>query len=312
MNNINIEDISIFYNYSSSIIGEDNFIPLKQVSSILDAKEDSLVFINSSVANKESLIVETKAKVIICDILADKDLAISDKCLIIVSNPKLVFAKIVNGSLAKKTSIEIHPTAIIDENAKIGKNVSIGAYVCIGKSEIGDGAIIYPHVSIYDNVRIGKNVIIDSGAVIGSSGFGFVRDELGVPVSFPQLGGVVIGDNVEIGANTCIDGGALQDTVIGNNTKIDNFSQISHNCLIGDSNYIIGARIAGSVVVGNNCWIGPSSIINKAKLGNNITIGFGATVLANVKTNAILMGSPATNIEKYSKIQYQINKLIKK
>ncbi|XP_040862440.1 probable UDP-3-O-acylglucosamine N-acyltransferase 2, mitochondrial [Glycine max] len=45
----------------------------------------------------------------------------------------------------------------------------------------------------------------------------------------PQMLNVIIGNNVEIGANTCIDRGSWRDTVIGDNSKIDNLVQ---NCLL--------------------------------------------------------------------------------
>ena len=73
---------------------------------------------------------------------------------------------------------------------------------------------------------IGNRVIIHAGAKIGQDGFGFVAGARG-PERIPQIGRVVIQDNVEIGANTTIDRGAMADTVIGENTKIDNLVQIA-------------------------------------------------------------------------------------
>lgn len=49
----------------------------------------------------------------------------------------------------------------------------------------------------------------------------------------PPTGRVIIQDDVEIGANTVIDRGTLEDTVIGEGTKIDNLVQIAHNAVIG-------------------------------------------------------------------------------
>ena len=52
----------------------------------------------------------------------------------------------------------IHPTAIIDESAKIGPDVSIGPYVVIGSGvEIGEGTWIGPHVVINGPTRIGRD-----------------------------------------------------------------------------------------------------------------------------------------------------------
>ncbi len=64
----------------------------------------------------------------------------------------------------------------------------------------------------------------------------------------PQLGRVIIQDGVTVGANTCIDRGAFDDTVIGENTKIDNLVQIAHNVRIGRNCVIVAhTGISGSV-----------------------------------------------------------------
>lgn len=294
------------------IINDNYFKTIKSFRPIQDADSDSLVFIVANSLHRDDLIKNTKAITIICDGLPQNADVYKNKCLILSENPKLLYARIVNKTLEKQIEWGIHPTAVIHPEAKIAQKVKIGPYVTIGNSIIGEGTIIHPNVSIYDNVRIGKNVIIDSGTVIGASGFGYVRDENNIPVSFPQLGGVVIGDNVEIGANVCIDRGALQDTIIGNNTKIDNFSQISHNDIVGENNYIIGSVLSGSVTVGNNCWIAPSRVMNKKHIGDNVTVGFGSNVINNLESNKTYLGNPAVEIDRYTKIQLLLKKLIKK
>ena len=63
----------------------------------------------------------------------------------------------------------IHPTAIIEDGAKIGKNVKIGSFVCISsKADIGDNTVIDSHAVIEGNTTIGKNNHIFSHAVVGS------------------------------------------------------------------------------------------------------------------------------------------------
>jgi len=63
----------------------------------------------------------------------------------------------------------IHPTAIIEDGAKIGKDVKIDSFVCISsKAVIGDNTIIDSHAVIKGNTKIGKNNHIFSHAVVGS------------------------------------------------------------------------------------------------------------------------------------------------
>ena len=85
-----------------------------------------------------------------------------------------------------------------------------------------------------------------------------MRDENNNVISFPQIGGVVVGDFVEIGANTTIDSGALESTIIGAHSKIDNLVHIAHNVSLGRRSLVIaGAIICGSVTLGEDCWIAP-------------------------------------------------------
>ena len=63
----------------------------------------------------------------------------------------------------------IHKTAIIDKNAKISKNVEIGAYSVIGPEvEIGESTIIHSHVNLTGNTKIGKNNEIYPFSSIGT------------------------------------------------------------------------------------------------------------------------------------------------
>lgn len=292
------------------IVNPECFVEIDNVSSISEGNSSSLTFLDGSAKNKANLLMNASSSVIICDSVMTQ---IKGKCLIICKHPKLLFAKLVNLFVKLNSIPKIHSAAVIHTDAKIGENVSIGASVNIGKSIIGNNCIIHANVSIYDNVQIGDNVIIDSGAVIGAAGFGFVRDENNIPVSFPQLGGVVIGNNVEIGANACIDRGALSDTIIGDNTKIDNLVHISHNDVIGENNYIMAhCVIAGSVTIGNNCWIAAERIMNKLSIGDNVFVGFGSQVLKNLKSNTTYMGVPAIEDSEYAKLQYKLKKIITK
>lgn len=311
MNKINIPSLSVFVRQDVKVVQPEMFVPIRNVKPITDADEQSLVFVMET-ADKENLMSGTKAKTVICGSIPGDKSIYRDKCLIVVGDPKLYFARLVNALLEQQIEPCIHPTAVIHPEARIASNVRIGAHTYIGKSEIGEGCVIHANVSIYDDVKMGRNVIVDSGAVIGSAGFGFVRDENQVPVPFPQLGGVVIGDYVEIGANTCIDRGALADTVIGEHTKIDNLVQIAHNSKIGKNNYIIAkCLIAGSVTVKDNCWIAAERILNKITVEDNTFVGFGSQVFNFLKSNTTYMGSPAIEFDDYIKLQCKLLKIRK-
>jgi len=150
-------------------------------------------------------------------------------------------------------------------------------------------------VTIYDCVFGGNGWYFKPGAVIGGSGFGFEFGEDKIPVLRPHVGGVKIGNNVQVGANSVIDRGTIDDTIIGNNVKIDNLVHISHNCQIGDNTCIVaGAVICGSATIGKNCWIGANStIMNQITVGDGVTIGIGANVVEDVPSGSVIAGVKA-------------------
>ncbi|HYC75702.1 UDP-3-O-(3-hydroxymyristoyl)glucosamine N-acyltransferase [Brevundimonas sp.] len=177
--------------------------------------------------------------------------------------------------------------AVEDETVVLGPGVVLGAGARIGRgSRIGANTVIGPGVQIGRDSIVGSNVTIGfaligdrvrllSGARIGEPGFGAAGSRTG-PVDVPQLGRVILQDGVSVGANTCIDRGAYDDTVIGENTKIDNLCMIGHNCVIG-RNCLMAAQtgLSGSVTVGDGVMFG-----GKAGVGDHLSIGDGARVAA--------------------------------
>ena len=98
--------------------------------------------------------------------------------------------------------------------------------------------------------------------VIGADGFGFAPFA-GEWVKIPQVGGVTIADDVEIGANTTIDRGAIENTVVGKGTKLDNQIQLGHNDRIGEHTVMAACTgVAGSTEIGSHCMVGGAANIN--------------------------------------------------
>ncbi len=112
---------------------------------------------------------------------------------------------------------------------------------------------------------------------------------------------VIIGNNVEIGCNNTIDRGSLSNTMIGENTYLDNQIHIAHNVQIG-KNCIITAQVgfAGSAKIGNKVMIGgQAGISGHLNIGNNVQIGGGSGVIKNIPDNSKVMGYPAKNIRSF-------------
>lgn len=214
----------------------------------------------------------------------------------------------------------IAKTAIINDGARIAKDVNISDFVCIESgADIAHGVVLHSHVLVGKNVRIGLNSVLHSGvkiyadtiigenciihcnAVIGSDGFGYAPNETGEYKKILHLGNVVIGNDVEVGANTTIDRAVMGSTKIGEGVKLDNLIQIAHNVEIG-AHTVIAAQtgIAGSTRVGKFCRIGGQvGIVGHLKIGDNVQIQAQSGIAADIKDNSKVYGTPAIDYLNY-------------
>ncbi len=249
--------------------------PLAGVGTINSANPTQITFLANPRYRSE--LSGTRAGAVIVG-LPDRDLTPLPR--MVVANPYAYFARVAQLFNPPPTYASgIHPSAVIDADARIAHDASIAEYVSIGRgADIGEGVRVGPGcvigdgvslgaktclaagVTIYAQCKIGARGIVHAGVVIGADGFGFAPDFSTVAggwVKIPQTGRVIIGDDCEIGANTTIDRGAIEDTVIGNDVKLDNQIQVGHNCVIGDHTIISGCvGIAGSSKIGSRVMIG--------------------------------------------------------
>jgi UDP-3-O-[3-hydroxymyristoyl] glucosamine N-acyltransferase len=225
-----------------------------------------------------------------------------------VTNPHAVFAQaaalfhpepllqpgrhpsaVVDATAQVDAGAEIGPNAVIGANSRIGTGSRIGPGCVINENvTIGNDCRLYPNVTLYADSQLGDRVTLHAGCVIGSDGFGLAWSG-SQWFKVPQVGRVVIGDDVEIGANTTVDRGALDDTVIGNGTKIDNLVQIAHNCTVGEHTAIAGcAGIAGSTRIGSRCLIGGAAmILGHIEIGDGVTVSGASFIGKSIKTPGV-------------------------
>ncbi len=189
---------------------------------------------------------------------------------------------------------------LLGNKCKIGKNTIIGSNTIIEQNVlIGDNCTIGSQV-VVKNSFIGNNVVIQDGCKIGLKGFGFIPLK-GKNLRFPHIGKVLIKDNAELGANCTIDRGSISDTVIGENTFLDNQVHVAHNVKIGNNCMIAGqVGFAGSSVIGDSVSIGgQAGVSGHLKIGNNVKIGGGSGVVKDIKDNSVVMGYPAVPLKNF-------------
>jgi UDP-3-O-[3-hydroxymyristoyl] glucosamine N-acyltransferase len=306
----------------AEIVG-DGAQEIRGVASVSSANPGDLVFVEDEQFLPAA--VQSQASAIVVGEFARGKTA--EKALLIARHPRLAFARAAAVILAPtKATGGIHPTATVDSGAKLGKDVAIGPYAFVGTGcrfgertmigagavaapgvEIGADCVIHARVSIYPGTRIGNRVVVHAGAVLGSDGFGFVRDpETGRYEKFPQIGRLVIEDDVEIGAGCTIDRGALDATVIGSGTKLDNLVHIGHNAQIG-KNVVIAAQtgVSGSSVLEDNVIVGGQvGIADHVRIQEGVILGAQSGIPSKKVIRGkgvVFWGTPARPIREYLK-----------
>ncbi|MEM7724893.1 MAG: acyl-ACP--UDP-N-acetylglucosamine O-acyltransferase [Cyanobacteria bacterium P01_A01_bin.45] len=139
----------------------------------------------------------------------------------------------------------IHPTAVIDPDAKLHPTVKVGAYAVIGEQvQVGPETVIGAHAILEGPLEIGARNQIYAGAAIGME-----------PQDLKYMGEhswVKIGDNNLIREYVTINRatGDNEATVIGNNNLLMAYTHVAHNCII--DNYVV---IANSVALAGHVHI---------------------------------------------------------
>lgn len=155
--------------------------------------------------------------------------------------------------------MSIHPTAVIAPGAQIGRNVSIGPYVCIEDDVVvGDDCVLAPHVCLMRFTRLGPNCRVHAGAVLGD-----------LPQDRNFQGDA---SYVEIGAHSVIREGATihrgtqpgSVTRVGDHCMLMAYSHLAHNVTVGNNVIICNnALLAGYVQVCDQAFISGNCLIHQ-------------------------------------------------
>lgn len=250
---------------------------------------------------------------------------------IVLDEPFVALTRLLANLAAKKRTYQpgIHPTAVVDASATVGKDVHLGPHAVVGESarvgdravvlanafvgprcEVGRECVLHPNVVLREDVDLGARVVVRSGTVIGSEGYGFLPTE-GRPVVIPQVGGVAVGDDVEIGALATIDCATFGRTTIGDGCKIGDMVHVGHNCKLGDNVMLLPmVGIAGSVEVGDGALLaGRSSSADNLKIGAGARVGANSVVFKDVGPGEVVWGRPARPKTKEMRIQALLGRL---
>jgi len=185
----------------------------------------------------------------------------------------------------------IHPQAIIEDGAVIGKNVKIGPWTYINKD-----------VTIGDDCHISSNVVINGPTTIRKGNRIFQFASIGEDCQDLKYAGelteLIIGDNNTFRECCTIHRGTVQDkslTQIGSNNLFMAYTHVAHDCMVG--NHCILANnvsIAGHVHVGDHVILGGMSGVHQfCHIGDHSFVAANALVLKDIPAYVMASGHPA-------------------
>lgn len=190
--------------------------------------------------------------------------------------------------------MNIHPTAIIADQARLHNTVTVGPYSIIEDDvSIDEGCKISSCVRIFSGTRIGKYNQVDHGAVLGCvpQDFSFDPD---------QTTTLEIGDHNIFREGANIHRSVTPDsaTKIGNNNYFMGTFHVGHNCILGDHNTLgHGTVLAGHVNIGNHIFIsGVAAIHQFCRIGDFVMVAGCAKIVKDVPPYTTVDGNPATLI----------------
>ena len=295
----------------SCVLEGDGNVEIVGVATLESASKGDLSFFTNR--KYHAAAKTTRASAIITGL----DCAQLEKPLLRHSNPYLTFARALEIFCPSSSPRPVvHPTAWVDDSARIGEGVSIGAFTFIGEgvtigngsvvgahcvvesgAEIGEHCLIHSGCVVRERVRIGRRCVLQNNAVVGSDGFGYARTDEGEWYRVRQTGIVVLEDEVDVGACSTIDRATLGETRIRRGTKIDNLVHVGHGCEIGPDNLICAqAGLAGSTSTGSKVILaGQVGAAGHLQIGDGVLATAQTGIPSSIESGRHISGSPAVD-----------------
>ena len=167
--------------------------------------------------------------------------------------------------------IAVHPTAIVEDGAILGDNVTIGPFCIVGsRVRIGDDAVLHSHVVVTGHTVIGRNARIHPFASIGypAQHLRFMNDD----------GRIVIGDNALIREHATVNPGTSAgrlETRIGDDCVLFTGAHVAHDCRIGNNVTLINnVLLGGHVDVGDYAIVSGGAAVHQfVRIGPHAFVG---------------------------------------
>jgi UDP-N-acetylglucosamine acyltransferase len=186
---------------------------------------------------------------------------------------------------------QIHPSAIVSPEAKLGQDVEIGPFCTVG-----------PKVQLGDGVRLVSHVVVDGATAIGAGTqvypFAFLG---GAPQHLAHKGEdtrLVIGERNTIREHVTMHTGTVGGggvTTVGSDSLYMVGAHVAHDCVIGDRvTFANNATLGGHVVIGDFVFMGGLSAVHQfTRIGRYSFVGGGGVVTKDIIPYGSVWGNHA-------------------
>ena len=183
----------------------------------------------------------------------------------------------------------VHPTAIVDGGAVLGRDVAVGPYAIIGPEvRVGAGTHVGPHVLIERRTSVGEGCQIAKGAVLGTD-----PQDLKYKGEYSEL---VVGDRTVVREYATLNRGTAASgrTVVGSDCLLMAYTHVAHDCRIGNHVILSNAvNMAGHVTIEDWAIIGGIVPIHQfVRIGAHAFVGGGSRVAQDIPPYCRAAGVP--------------------
>jgi UDP-N-acetylglucosamine acyltransferase len=181
----------------------------------------------------------------------------------------------------------IHPTAIIDPEARLGQGVEVGPYAVIGKGVVvGARCRIGPHACLMGPLELGEDNVVGFAAALGHD---------------PQIkgrggpwGAVRIGSRNVFREFSQVNRSMKPDgtTIVGDDGYFMATSHVGHDCAVGNHVVLCNcALVAGHVEVGDRAFVSGGVVIHQfTRLGELVMVGGNAAINRDIPPFCMAVG----------------------
>jgi acyl-ACP--UDP-N-acetylglucosamine O-acyltransferase len=188
------------------------------------------------------------------------------------------------------SAMAIHPTALVDPDARLAEGVTIGPYAVVeAATRIGPGTEVRAHAVVKRFTTLGRDNVVHEGAVLG-----------GEPQDTSFAGGesyLTIGDGNRIREGVTLHRASKPGaaTTVGSGCFLMAYAHVAHECVVEDGAMLANnVALAGHVRIGAGAFLSGGVVVHQfCRVGRLAMIGGNAKVVQDCLPFVVTDGVPA-------------------